>query len=251
MTGETLSAVAQGQPRSGARAADANSHRELSADQWTAFHRGCEHSRIAARRLLRKFELLHEFDELVSETRVRMVDSLLRSKSPMSFPPTDGQFKGCFLKILYRVAIAEGKRWDPLSEEEFDETRFIPAARVDPAELAEAIANLVGCAANGLPPRRDRVFRLVRFRGMKVADVAAELGISPKTCEHQLHAADDYVRKRIVAMVADDRASRRFRFSIQTEVNRRLDIKVLALARSRAERLAARSRMRQAESSAA
>ncbi len=55
------------------------------------------------------------------------------------------------------------------------------------------IENLI----SGLPPERQKVFKLSRFEGMKYKEIAEELGISVKTVEAQMGKSLKYLRKNL------------------------------------------------------
>ena len=68
-----------------------------------------------------------------------------------------------------------------------------PAAEAIESELAVAI----GAAVAALPPGCRRVFLLSRADGLRYSDIAARLGISPKTVEAQMGRALRLLRARL------------------------------------------------------
>lgn len=60
-------------------------------------------------------------------------------------------------------------------------------------ELMNQIENLI----SGLPPERQKVFRMSRFEEMKYKEIAEELGISIKTVEAQMGKALKYLRENL------------------------------------------------------
>ena len=65
--------------------------------------------------------------------------------------------------------------------------------RVLELELMNQIEELI----SGLPPERQKVFKLSRFEGMKYKEIAEELGISVKTVEAQMGKALKYLRENL------------------------------------------------------
>ena len=76
-----------------------------------------------------------------------------------------------------------------------DETTPVasPASQAIESELAAAI----GAAVAALPPGCRQVFLLSRAQGLRYSDIAATLGISPKTVEAQMGRALRLLRARL------------------------------------------------------
>lgn len=60
-------------------------------------------------------------------------------------------------------------------------------------ELMNQIEDLIA----GLPPERQKVFKMSRFEGMKYKEIAEALGISVKTVEAQMGKALKYLRENL------------------------------------------------------
>lgn len=57
--------------------------------------------------------------------------------------------------------------------------------------------DLVDAAIEGLPPKRQEVFRLSRYEGLSNKEIAERLGISVNTIEGQMRKAIKYLRSYI------------------------------------------------------
>ncbi len=97
-------------------------------------------------------------------------------------------------RALNRVRHARvAARAAPLLAVDEASTAAGPAAEAVESELAAAIS--AGVAA--LPPGCRKVFLLSRAQGMRYAEIAATLGISPKTVEAQMGRALRLLRARL------------------------------------------------------
>ncbi len=79
----------------------------------------------------------------------------------------------------------------------------------DPEKSLEfdELTQLITKTINGLPPRRQMIFKLVKEENQKIKDVAVILDISPKTVENHLSLAVKELRKTIKSYL-DDGSSR-------------------------------------------
>ncbi len=85
------------------------------------------------------------------------------------------------------------ERW-PLPDED-------PSEELPDQELLEEINR----AIDRMPPQRQKIFKMGRFDGLKYREIAALLGISPKTVEVQMGQALKYLR----GLFADNRTKRK------------------------------------------
>jgi len=69
---------------------------------------------------------------------------------------------------------------------------------IETAELESRIMEVIG----GLPARCREVFMLNRFEGLKYAEIAARLGISEKTVEHQMSKALKVLREKLASYLS-------------------------------------------------
>ena len=95
------------------------------------------------------------------------------------------------LNRLRHARVAQ--RAAPLLAVDETSTAAGPAAEAVESELAVAI----GAAVAALPPGCRQVFLLSRSEGLRYADIAARLGISPKTVEAQMGRALRLLRARL------------------------------------------------------
>jgi RNA polymerase sigma-70 factor (ECF subfamily) len=69
----------------------------------------------------------------------------------------------------------------------------LPSADAAAAQLRQAAADAVA----GLPPKRQEVFRLAREQGLRYAEIAAVMGISPQTVANQMSLAMSDLRRAL------------------------------------------------------
>jgi RNA polymerase sigma-70 factor (ECF subfamily) len=96
-----------------------------------------------------------------------------------------------------RHATIERKAEPELSAADAPEP-LAPASLVD-EEIDAALRH----AVNGLPPRCREVFELSRVHGLRYAEIASTLGISPKTVEAQMGKALRILRDRLAPWLPD------------------------------------------------
>jgi RNA polymerase sigma-70 factor, ECF subfamily len=70
---------------------------------------------------------------------------------------------------------------------------------------AKELSEAVQIALNELPPRCREVFELSRVSGLKYAEIAEALGISPKTVEAQMGKALRILRERLAAWLPGEK----------------------------------------------
>lgn len=76
---------------------------------------------------------------------------------------------------------------------------YISAAHLSPAQEAEnqELGQHIQVAVDSLPPRCREVFVLAKYHGLSHKAIAAQLGISPKTVEHQVAKAIKSLREKL------------------------------------------------------
>ena len=74
-----------------------------------------------------------------------------------------------------------------------------PGSHADDRVLEIELMNQIEDLISGLPPERQKVFKLSRFEDMKYKEIAEELGISVKTVEAQMGKALKYLRENLTA----------------------------------------------------
>ena len=75
----------------------------------------------------------------------------------------------------------------------------------DPGKSLEfdELTQIIAKAVNGLPPRRQMIFKLVKEENQKIKEVAALLDIAPKTVENHLSMAVKELRATIKSYLSD------------------------------------------------
>lgn len=63
--------------------------------------------------------------------------------------------------------------------------------------LFQETQQIIETILNGLPPKRKEIFLLQKVEGLSIQEIAAKLGISVITVDHQLLLANKYVRGEI------------------------------------------------------
>jgi len=180
--------------------------RELSAAEWDAFRRGYEFSFAAATRLARRFGAYGMADDLVSEAKVKMVDALTRPVHPLPFPSSDERFRASFLTILYRVALDDLRRWDPLDHVGIEEADDTLAPDEDRQPYHEALAELVTDALLTLTLMQVDAVLSTHWDGKSRAEVAMDLEIAVKTYDTHLRLAQAQLRRFVLAAAAENPA---------------------------------------------
>ncbi len=73
----------------------------------------------------------------------------------------------------------------------------LPLPDDDPGEELpdQELLDEINRAIDRMPPQRQRIFKMGRFGGLKYREIAAQLGISPKTVEVQMGQALKYLRE--------------------------------------------------------
>jgi RNA polymerase sigma-70 factor (ECF subfamily) len=103
---------------------------------------------------------------------------------------------------LHRMAVNEALAWlrskkNRQPEEITPATPFVPQAGVEDGYLHEELQQQILEAVETLPPRCRAVFQLSRFEEMTYQEIAAGMGISVKTVEHQMGKALRVLRERL------------------------------------------------------
>jgi len=75
-----------------------------------------------------------------------------------------------------------------------------PISQNEEAELE--LKQKINDAINGLPPKRQEIFKLNRFEGLKYREIADHLGISVKTVENQMGSALRYLHQQLGEFMA-------------------------------------------------
>jgi len=103
---------------------------------------------------------------------------------------------------LHRMAINEALGWlrskkNQSPDEITATTPFRPEQDVEDIYLQGELEEKIKQAISTLPPRCMAIFKLSRFEGKRYQEIAEELGISPKTVEHQMGKALRVLREKL------------------------------------------------------
>ena len=63
-------------------------------------------------------------------------------------------------------------------------------------------------AIESLPPARRQIYVKQKFESKSVRQIAAEMGLSPKTIENQLYQANKYMKEKLAAVMGDSDCKR-------------------------------------------
>jgi RNA polymerase sigma factor (sigma-70 family) len=104
------------------------------------------------------------------------------------------------MRMAVNVAIDHHRSNSRLLEAEEIETLLAladPAPGPEQKAVARAEVDLLVQALEELPPRRRKIFMMVRWEGMPQRDVATRMRLSMRTIEKELKTAHDYCAARL------------------------------------------------------
>jgi RNA polymerase sigma-70 factor (ECF subfamily) len=153
------------------------------------------HQRLIYTIALRMLGNAEEATDIAQETFVRAYSALDRYKP-------DGHFGAWLRRIAVNLCLNQQRRPPTVSLDEIDPDSADAASSDmtdDPAHIvmAQAQAQAVRRAMNGLPPEYRAVVVLRYLDGLSYRDIAQSLGVSVPTVETRLHRAKKMLQERL------------------------------------------------------
>lgn len=129
-------------------------------------------------------------EEIIQETFLKIWEN--RNDFKESYP---------FESLLFRIAKNASLNYNrqkvnrTVFEKHFWFFADFSESSADQYVLFEETQNMIETILNGLPPKRKEIFLLQKVEGLSRKEIAAQLGISVITVDHQLNKANKYVKE--------------------------------------------------------